>query len=219
MRVAVVSSCYGGYDHLVDPMPQTVDCEYVLVTDVPANVNIWRNVVEPRPHMAPRMAAKIAKCRPDLYTNADITIWIDAAARLAGPDSVEKLVEAVGDNPIAQFVHPERQSIVAEAEVSLNFGKYAGHPVRQQVASYISEGYPDGYGLWATGCIVRNHRRKPATTVKVGDAWLLEQMLWTYQDQLSEPYVLWRHGVRPASLPGNLWQNPLVQFTTHGRDD
>lgn len=159
------------------------------------------------------MASKVARCRPDLYSDAEITIWLDASARL-NPDSVEQLVEALGDSDIAQFIHPDRSDIGPEADFSLKMRKYHGHPLDAQVAHYRSAGFPVDFGLWACGCIVR---RNTAQMRDFGNAWLLEMMRWSWQDQISEPFVLWSMGIRPTTLPGDLWSNPIVGFNYDAR--
>lgn len=209
MSVAVVTSCYGGYDPVVAPPDQTVDAEWICVTDgtQPAPPAPWRQVIEWRPHLHPRMAAKLARCRPDLYTKAETVIWLDAAARLRTGEALAQLIDMTDGEPLGQFVHPDRKSISAEADVSATMRKYAGQPLFAQVEHYVKDGFPDGWGLWATGCIVRN------VTDQVrhfGNRWMIEMLRWTWQDQLSEPYVLWAHNLRPADFHGNLWDNPLV---------
>lgn len=216
MKVAVVSAIYGGYDQPAVHPPQTVDTEFVLITDreIDAPMWLWRVVVEPRPHMHPRLAAKVPKCRPDWYVDADVWIWLDGSATLKREDSVEQLLTVAG--PLAQFVHPERNSITAEAAVSTMLGKYAGQQVTEQAAHYVKRGHQDDWGLWATGCIVYRRSYDFAT---VGRAWLAEQVRWSYQDQISQPPILAGYGMRPGTIPGNLWDNPLVQFSVHPGGD
>jgi hypothetical protein len=163
------------------------------------------------------MAAKVARCRPDLYTDAEVTIWLDVSGRLYQPDSVRWLLESLGDGTIAQFDHPERSDIFAEAEVSAGMRKYHGQSMRQQVDHYRLRGF-SGQGLWASGCIIR---RTSEAIARFGDTWLIEMCRWSWQDQLSEPYALWQHGINPVALPGNLWANPYVGFdySLRKRDD
>lgn len=211
--VAVVTSVYGDYDPIVPHNGQNIAVEWICVTD--ANTHVpqpWTKIVEPRPHLHPRMAAKVARCRPDFYTDADYTIWLDAAGRLAHPDAAQRLVCALDGSDIAQFTHPERSDIVAEAEVSEGMRKYHGQSMRAQVDHYRYRGL--GSGLWATGCIVR---RTTPTVQAFGDSWLVEMMRWSWQDQLSEPYALQLHDLVPVPLPGNLWSNPLVSFDYRDR--
>lgn len=210
MKVAVISSVYGGYDQPVAPAEQDIECDWVLISDRPYNYEPWRVVVEPRPSMHPRLAAKVAKCRPDLYAKADAYLWIDASIRINDPTFVSWAVGHLERGQIAQFPHPERTSIREEAHASASMAKYDGLPIFEQVQAHLTDGYVDGWGLWATGLIATRSDLEPG----FGDAWLAQQMRWTYQDQLSEPPVLYRRGLRPVDLNGGLWGNP--RFTIRG---
>lgn len=212
--VAVISSLYGAYDQPASPVPQTVDAEWVMVTDQPAAPDPWQVITEPRPGAHPRLAAKTAKCRPDLYSDAEILIWIDASFQITSPDFVAWCVDQLGDAPIAQIRHPVRQSITDEAHASARMCKYDGLPLLPQVHHYVNGGHPDDWGLWATGLIV--YRRN--TCLILGDSWLAEQVRWTYQDQLSEPVLLRQFGITPRDLPGPLWEHPMFRIRPHESD-
>jgi hypothetical protein len=211
VTVAVLSSVYGGYDHPIAPAEQDVACDWILVSVQDHDCHPWKVVVEPRPQLHPRLAAKVAKCRPDLYTDADVTIWVDASIHITSPGFVSWCVAELGESEAAQIPHPMRRRISDEAQESHGMPKYAGLPVFAQVDSYLSAGYPDDWGLWATGLIVYKGRSR------FGDAWLREQMRWTYQDQLSEAPVLHAHGIRPVDLTGGLFNHPM--FTIRGHRD
>jgi hypothetical protein len=211
-HIAVISSIYGSYDRPAAPVAQDVDCEWVMVTDAAMTRWPWKPIHEPRPGLHPRLAAKVAKCRPDLYTNADITIWVDGHLRIIDPSFVRWAAAAVADHSLAQLPHPQRISLLDEAALSATLPKYAGLPVASQAAHYLEGGYPDSWGLWAAGLIVR---RITPDLQRFGDAWLAEQVRWTVQDQLSEAPLLWRMGIRPADLDGPLVGHPLFNLTTH----
>lgn len=208
MRVAVVSSVMGDYDAPVAPVPQDMDCEWVLVTDRTPEITgehpwPWKVIEEPRPGLLPRLAAKVAKCRPDLYTDADLTIWVDGHVRITHPGFVSWMVRSLGRANIGMLRHPQRRRLTEEAELSRRLPKYAGlGPVMaRQVAHYLEDGHPDDWGLWAAGLIVR---RNSGYMVSFGDAWLGEQVRWTVQDQLSLPPLAHRMALEVATLPGPL---------------
>lgn len=215
MTVAIISSIYGDYDTPSIPVPQTVDCDWILVTDRPHNSG-WIEIVEPRAHMHPRMAAKVAKCRPDLYSDAEFLIWIDGSFVIGDPSFAEWCVDRLGNNDIAQFTHPQRRSILGEADVSAGMEKYATQPVQQQARFYVDQGHPDDWGLWASGICVRRNYWRPA---EYGDAWLREQARWTYQDQISQPYVLRQLGLAIGTLTGGtIWSHPLFHIRHHAHN-
>jgi hypothetical protein len=214
MTVSVLTSVYGDYDRVVTPPEQSVDVEWVCVTDNPDAVPApWTVIHEPRPHLHPRMAAKLARCQPGLYTSSPVTIWLDAAARLKGPLSIERLVDSLDGYDLAQWFHPERQTIEAEAAECMGIPKYRGQPMLEQCAHYRTMGLIDG-GLYATGCIVQ---RRTSRTVELGQLWLREMWRWGWQDQLSYPYVLWLTDLTPRRLPETLWRNGLVEFSYQSR--
>lgn len=216
MKVAVVSSCFGGYDEPHEPTPQALpehvtEVEFVMVTDG-EDWPGWRTVVEPRLYLHSNVAAKVAKMRPDLYTDAEYTIWVDAGATFD-----EGLVASVvpeSKHHWRMYRHPDRVKLADEVAVSRTLRKYHHLRMEDQIQHYLDAGYTDDQ-LWATGVIGR-----PNTLYahQVGDAWLREILRWGFQDQLSLPYVLSQYGDMGAMLQpieGNLWYSPFIQFTNH----
>lgn len=218
MTVAVLSSIYGDYDERSAPPPQTVDAEWILVTDVARDVPGWTVVVEPRPDVHPRLAAKVAKCLPWHYTEADITVWMDGACQLLHDRALEGLLAEAEGETLTQFVHPWRDCIYTEAEASTGMPKYAGRALREQVGHYRKGGHPADWGLWATGLIVRDRGRDPYKHDELGHRWLAEQVRWTYQDQLSEAVVLRKLALWPHTFAGPLHGNGYVAWANH-RDE
>lgn len=155
---------------------------------------------------APRMQGKYHKMFPPV--GYDYTIWVDASLQLGNVRRfVDFCLTALGDKDIALFRHPQHSSIFEEAEASLSHHehKYAGLPVREQVASYFQRGLPNDHKLWAGGVIVR--RSGVPWVEDVGADWWEECCTWTPQDQLSLPFVLWdnREQDSVATIPGSVY--------------
>lgn len=216
MSIALITSLYGDLDELRDPPECAGVDDYIAVTDRTHDVTRWRHVIEPRRHLSDRLASKIPKCIPHNYTACDFVVWVDASATIRD-DCAEWAVDQLDARELAQFRHPERDDVGDEAKVSAGLRKYAGLMVEEQAAHYIAEGFPRHWGLWATGLMVR---RRHAWSTMFGKVWLAEQVRWSYQDQVSEPYVLWRMGqTRPVELDGSLWHDPHINFGGHRTDD
>jgi len=213
---AVVSSIYGDYDRLVAPVEQREPCEFILVSDREYDVPGWKVVVEPRPHMHPRFAAKVAKCLPGLYTKAERVVWMDGSMRVMSPDCVSWLIEAAGTHVLAQFGHPSWKTLHMEAQVAGGMDKYKGQPLRAQADYYRGQGYPDDFGHWETGVIVYN--RAHTWLDEFGWRWLAEQARWTYEDQLSEGPLLWALGRKPFTLPHKMRSNGYFEVRGHPND-
>jgi hypothetical protein len=195
---------------------QDTDVRWIMVNDgLCAIPEPWESVVEYRHHLHPRMAAKIPKCHPHLYAETDIVIWLDASAIIMRPDFATVCVAALGNGDVAQWDHPQRSCIEPEAEVSAGMPKYATQPVQAQAAHYLSRGHPRRFGLWATGCMTW---RASQHASRAGDAWLNEQTIWTYQDQISWPNVVRWHALDVRLMPGTLWDRQLVTFRPHASE-
>ena len=213
-RAAVVTALYDGYDALKPVLPQTgIDVDWVLVTDDPPPDPMgWRVVHEPRPRVHPNRAAKPPKLRPWEYTDASASVWVDASFRVVSERFVAEVLAAAG--PIAQFAHPWRDCLYAEAEASAPMPKYADEPVRAQAEHYRQQGHPEHWGLWAGGVIARHHTGEVR---RLGQVWADEIDTWSFQDQVSQPYALRHVGLRPTELWGTHFANPWLHYEGSGR--
>lgn len=217
--VAIITCITDGYEVLKPVLPQIgIDVEWVCVTDGTPLLNAerahgWTMISEPRKHLHPNRAAKWPKCLPWQYTDAPASIWIDGSYRVTSPlFAVQALALA---DPIAQFVHPWRDCLYAEAKESARISKYDGEPVRDQADHYWNSiGFPANWGLWASGVIARQHTPEVRD---FGRLWLSEIERWSFQDQVSEPFALGVSGIRPAALPGDHLTNPWLRYEGSAR--
>lgn len=215
---AILTAIYDSYDELKPTMPQRgVSVDWVLVTDDESlkdesSVRGWRVVYEPRPGVHPNRAAKHPKYEPWKYTDAEASVWVDASFRIV---SEQLAAEALSfADPIAQFAHPWRDCLYAEAKESAGLPKYAGEPVLEQADHYSELGHPENWGLWATGVIARRHTD---AVRELGVRWLAETYEWSFQDQISQPYALRETGLRPMAWPGNHLATPWLAYEGSAR--
>ena len=212
MRLAAVCAIYGGYD-LIPPVPDGVD-DAVLVTDVPVRSG-WRNVVDPST-AHPRLAAKRPKVRPDLYTDCDASLWMDGSIHVRDGSFAERIRDLLAEHELVLTDHPEdRACLYDEAVHCQDWPKYAGEPIREQATQYRAAGMPEGFGLWAAGCIARRHTPEMR---RFGDAWLEEIRRWSVQDQVSLPFVLWRDDVRFTTFGIDQLENEYFDLVPHAQD-
>ncbi len=212
MRLAAVCAIYGGYD-LIPPVPEGVD-DAVLVTDVPVRSG-WRNVVEPS-DAHPRLAAKRPRCRPDLYTDCEASMWMDGSLHVLDSRFVELVRSRLEEHELVLWDHPEdRDCFLQEARLCHDLGKWSDEPLLAQAEHYLSEGMPEHFGLWATGCIARRHTVRMAA---FGDAWLDEMERWTIRDQVSLPYVLWRERIQLGTFGIDQFDSDMVAWLPHVED-
>lgn len=210
----VYTAIYGGYDPLrPHPDHPGVD-EWVCYTDDPTlEMEGWRVVVEAPKYPHPRLAAKWRKCHPP----AGNTLWIDGSVWIQNTDIIEAALDNLGWAEMTMFAHPNRDCIFPEVEASVGMAKYAGleDAMRRQVNHYRANGWKENAGLWASTVI---GRRDVKNVREFGAAWFAHCETFSYQDQLSLPYLLDRYGVRVAPLPYSLTNNPWFLWCGHNSD-
>ncbi len=202
-----VSAIYGGYDV---PKPAPPGDAVLFTDDHRLDAPGWEvRVQNPYPHLHPRLRAKAVKCLPhQFHPDLPQTVWVDGSIHMHGDDGLEM-------SPLGFFRHPNRDTVDAEAAVSQQMAKYAGLPVVEQANAYMAAGlFP---GLWASGFHTRDITRPGV--VEFFDQWWHENLLWTYQDQISLPWARQCAGVDITDLPYGLYNNPWFRIGTHTRDD
>jgi hypothetical protein len=238
-RTCIYTAIYGGYDRLKPQPAQTIPVDFICFTDddrIEA-VSPWRVVCRRRPESHPRMQAKFYKVlshvafepparrwglswlRPNRQRTAyDFAIWIDGSVQVKTPDFAATMLSSIGRYGWAMFVHPNWDNLHEEVACLEGMPRFKGIPFRPQVDAYFAEGCP-ATGIhphMATGVIARDMR--VVALVDVNKRWWDEHLRWTYRDQVSLPYVLWKlnYGYDPIRL--NMWQNHLFDVLAHRID-
>jgi O-antigen biosynthesis protein len=232
VTAVVYTAISGDYDSLKQPAAQNADCEFVCFTDSdwPARIGAWRvQRFAPDPALHPRMRAKRPKIlsheyfpggrwRPASFWSRarsyDLSIWVDGSIEIGSSRFVGDMRALLGAGDWAMFRHPDRDCIYEEAELSLTLPKYQGLPIHEQVETYRGL-VPPHAGLYACGVIVR---REPVSELLQAAAlsWWSENVRWTYQDQLSLPYVIAKHpGSAPVAIDAPLRSNAWFRIRKH----
>ena len=237
MRVAIYTAVFGDYDEPKEPPAQDIDCDFFCFTDAPRqqHASRWRIIQVARDsRLHPRMQAKRYKLlshevfpggrlavRYDplmaLFFSRpryDATIWVDGSLSLRSARFARDVRECLAKASWAMFPHPDRDCIFEEAMASAAMLKYRCLPIEEQVASYRRRGIQPHSGLYACGVIAR----KEPLSAKLREAnkvWWAENLKWTYQDQLSLPFVLHQLGIGVDLIPGSLWHNDWFDWIPH----
>ena len=212
-RIAIYTAIFGGYDRL-NEQPALPGVDFFCFTDErEARSERWRVEVREPPHEHPRLAAKWFKMNPHrLFADYRHTIWIDGNVKISTESFADEVLACVSESGLALFRHPDRDNVFDEARFSSEMPKYEGLPVLEQVDHYRAQGF-DASGLYACGILVRDNASEKIR--QLNDDWMHENTRWTYQDQLSLPFLLWKHGIEPGVIPYDLWDNPLFTLAGH----
>ena len=156
--------------------------------------------------MPSRLASKIVKFRPDQFVPTSLSVWVDASMR--DPDNwlYDACTEKLNKGDFVLFRHPDRTSIVDEVVASRESPKYDQFPLEKQIDFYLNSGFQDDVGLFACGVIARRHSSEIS---EFGNAWLLENMRWSIQDQISFSYLISKRALTVGVFDEHLWNGPL----------
>jgi len=192
MRPIVYTSVYGNYDNLKSQ--PDIGADYICFTDNPnLKSETWDIRYEPiYEHLHPRLRAKFHKLICPFDT---LSLYIDGSIEIVNPNIIDELSNFL-HNGWATYIHPSgRDCIKSELAESLPMEKYQDQPIKEQVDYYFSQGFPEHYGLWACGVMLRDGKFDD-----FGSKWMLENLAWTYQDQISLPYLLWKENFKMDSI-------------------
>lgn len=188
MKILIYSAIYGAYDSIKEQpaqeIPEGSTLDWIMYSDVPMPSNTWKNEVMERSEAIPMMKAKYFKLNPP--KGYDLTIWIDGAITLTDSDFVMDILRNIGDNPLLLMPHPHRDNAYDEVPASCH-PKYDMSILLRQIKDYEVEGLPHDTGLQWCCTIVRKGETK-----KLDKLWWQQTLKYTFQDQISMAYVLWK---------------------------
>ena len=222
-NTAVYTCVTNGFDHQRSQV-MIPGVDYYYFTDGINNPHPsigWKVVLIPddfMPNLDHRRRAKIFKVYPFLVETLQkykYTIWIDGSMQIVSKSFVPEVISFLNNGLVISPHFDGRHCAYGEAIIRPK--KYASEPLDEQVAFYRQEGFPAEYGLYECGIIARD-----MTNLKVRDLceiWLNQNMDWSYQDQVSLPYVLWKTGFTPDVLPKSFRFMNWIIINAHKTED
>ena len=129
----------------------------------------------PYPNLTPRLKSKYFKMCTHSIHSSSFFIWSDTSIILK-EGIIDWLINRLGGFDALFFKHSE---------------EFINNP--EQVKDYLDNGFDDQIGLIDCGLFIR--RNKPNVNNAFNE-WFIEQVKWSMQDQLSLPYILWKHQIQ-----------------------
>jgi len=215
----IYSSNYGHYDAVNPALNCGPNIRYIMFCDfIPQkNYNGWeiRDFNNfPECVNTPILKSKYIKMFPYIVM-PDITwptIWVDSSYQIISKKFVSTILPYLTNNGIAIYKHQKRNNILDELDRLLTYSKYNNLNIKEQVYSYIDDGFPSNYGLWAGGLI---SRLKCDNSEKICQLWWDEIIKWTYRDQLSLPYILWKNNLKIDTIFLRQYTGDLFRIKEH----
>ena len=140
----------------------------------------------------------------------DYWIWIDGSVYLRDGFVNEMLKLINQGHKIISFAHSVRNNITDEFNLSIQMEKYAGQDLLNQFRLYMDSGFEDNQGLYENTIMVKAN--DPAIN-KIFDDWWIHNLKYSYQDQISWPYVLWLNQTKPDHIINlNVFDNDIFSY-------
>jgi TOD1/MUCI70, glycosyltransferase-like domain len=231
-KVCVYTAVFAGYDSIVEHVPQTVDCDFLVFTDDGSGVPTeqFRVIIKNNPGDQTSPGRKNGWLRlfpfdtPEL-NDYEILIYIDPNARICDPSFIQQILrrcEEARDFDLMLSAHPWNVCLYQEARDSQKIAKYNNTDLERQIALYRREGFPADAGLYWNGFIVYNRACDQPRVRQFQNKYWHEVIAYNKtpdahaQGQVSLPYCLWKSGLKLVTIP-QLYQSPSLEIRPHLR--
>lgn len=212
MNLVVFTAIVGRTDALKAPTVVNPHVRYVCLSDRPQRVTPYECAIVPTAGQDIRLLSRRLKILADhpALGHPDVVLWHDAAFRM-DCDPIALAVEAFTDeiNMLA-FQHPRRTQIEDEAAAIAHWGYAPLAHLQRQAATYRGEGFSQTM-ITSTGFCLR---RLIPRIVAFNRFWWREVERWTWRDQMSVDYAIWKSSVRLRYIPGHYRDNPYAKWHT-----
>ena len=231
-KKVIYTAIFGDDQYLHDPdiIPEGFD--FICFTN---NENyksdIWKTIKVTPLYEHNGMNNRKYKVLPHRYlSNYDFSIYADGDLKIIG--YLGKLHETYKNSLSSAFDHSlcginvtgnmnTRNCIYDEANFIKKMGEIHGHykdnidVIFKQMNEYIAEGYPSKNGLTRTSLLLRYHN--DPHIIKVMESWWNSLKYGSKRDQLSFPYVVWKHKLKHTLIPEDIDYNPWVKLMKNWR--
>ena len=240
-KIAIITSIYGNYDNLkiqnindknmvdwycfTDNNNLKSDLWNIILTpyhiqnnkkDYSNFKNNYSNIKDKKTYNM--MCAKYYKAKTheiNILSDYDYYIWIDGSILLR-PNFISNIIDIINTNSqpkLICFKHSVRDNIKDELEVSLKLEKYKNQDLKNQYNQYINNGYPDSIGLFENTIMIK---KNDAKINKLFDEWWIQNLKYSYQDQISLPYVMWKLNIIPDYIINeNVFNNQTYSYVDY----
>jgi hypothetical protein len=242
-KIAIITSIYGNYDNLKEQRIKNKDkVDWYCFTD---NLNLkndlWNIINTPyhlqdkdndkfvkykyhysnidkskNPKIYNMMCAKYYKIKThkiDILQKYDYFIWVDGSVFLR-PDFIDNMIYNCNNYNLINFKHSERDNIKDEYELSITIPKYNDKDLYNQYQTYINKEFPDNIGLFENTIFARKNDNR---INHIFDKWWVHNLEYSFQDQISYPFVLWESKSIPdLIIQENVFNNHNYSYVDFG---
>lgn len=195
-KAVVYTAVTGDYDKLLPPEFTDPSIEYVCFTNsTELCSDIWNIRYVHNDGLSNVMLARNIKLFPHKYLGyKGVSYWVDAKYRIQD-DLREYRKRYWRNRGMLCFPHFMWADICDELSFLIGYRPDGKKVYITQVADYIREGFPIDFGNYDTGVLVRDTSNDEVRSLM--DLWWNQLIKYTYRDQLSFQYLLWKYDFMP----------------------
>jgi len=220
-KIAIYTCIFGNYDKIYEPKFIPNNCDFYIITDQFTVNNSCFKVINPNKYEILELdnikRNRFFKMNPHLiFPDYEYSIYIDGNIEVYS--DLTELVNKIPKSGIAFHAHNKRNCIYNEYEVCKLLGKGDSEKTKKQINSYKEDGFPNGFGMVEANVIARQHNNPICKDIMAD--WWKEYSIWGGRDQISLPYVIWKHDLKIseiATLGENVHVNPGIRIYNHKR--
>lgn len=227
-KIVIYTCITGGYDTLKEPFICNDMCDFIVITDEEVSSDsVWKKIpIEDLEGIMPAglRGAQInrwVKMHPHkIFPTYEYSIYLDGLVYIV-TDLLPIILEQKKYNKIiGMHLHYSREKISTEVRAMKKNNVIKDiNATKKQIMRYYAEGFDDSIRLLEATIIVRKHNDILCRNIM--EMWWHEYINGVSRDQISLPYVLWKHGLTMQDiyiLGGNEYVNPRFYIVSHKND-
>ena len=194
MDKKIVYTVMLGNYKLNEPEYENNDWKFVCFTNQKVSSKNW-TIININSNN-PRKKAREIKIMYNRYLDFDISLFIDAKFKIKC--DLNKFIKKNLKYDISLMNHNRRNCIYDEAKFCIDKNIGNKKNILNQISFYRSKGFPSKFGLYATGILIR---RNTPEVIKFMKLWYNEIKEFSYRDQISFPFILWKNPIKFGTMP------------------
>ena len=184
-----------GYHELKEPTYLNKSWDLICFTDRDITSKNWK-IINVECDGDFRRKAREIKIKCDKFIDFDVCLFIDSKFTINC--NLNDFIKKNLVNDIVLMDHNKRSCSYDEANFCIKQGIGKKDLIEKQINSYIKEGFPKKFGLYATGILIRRNTQEVINFMK---QWYNEVEKYSCRDQISFPYVLWKNPMEIGLMP------------------
>lgn len=221
-HIVIYTAIFGKYDIPKTPVVVPDNCDFYLITDQEdLVVSTWKTIraselIPDYDKLSNAERNRFCKMFPyKIFKDVRFSVYIDGNIK-----PITDLTEFVNHDykyGLQFHAHKARRCVYDEIEACRILKKSPINALNEYRSKLLNSGFPKKYGMVECNVIVRDHNNEEMKGI-MEEWWEEFHRNEVKRDQLSIPYLLWKHGIRideVSHLGNNVEENDAIRVVNH----